>query len=67
MPLNPYRRSPTWEKITQLIAERNRKMEEVRRLYCEVREIDRLVSQLRGDLKPKQQSDQNSDQDRGAA
>jgi hypothetical protein len=67
MPLNPYRRSPTWDKITQLIAERNRKMEEVRRLYCEVREIDRLVSHLRGGLKPKQQSRENSDQGRGAA
>jgi hypothetical protein len=67
MPLNPYRRSPTWEKITQLIAERNRKMEEVRRLYCEVREIDRLVSQLRGGLKHKQHSGQASDQGRGAA
>jgi hypothetical protein len=56
MSLNPYRRSPTWEKISQLIDERNRKMEEVRRLYNEAREIDNLVSQLRAEYKSKESS-----------
>ena len=56
MSLNPYRRSPTWEKISQLIDERNRKMEEVRRLYNEAREIDNLVSQLRAEFKHKEGS-----------
>jgi hypothetical protein len=67
MSLNPYRRSPTWEKITQLIEERNRKMEEVRRLYNEAREIDYLVSQLRAEFKPKQNPSQNPKQNPNAA
>jgi hypothetical protein len=52
MAVNPYRRSPTWDKITRLIEDRNKKMEEVRRLYVEVREIDRLISQLRAQFAP---------------
>jgi hypothetical protein len=56
MSLNPYRRSATWDKISQLIDERNRKMEEVRRLYNEAREIDTLVSQLRAEYKTKENS-----------
>jgi uncharacterized coiled-coil DUF342 family protein len=67
MSLNPYRRSPTWEKITQLIAERNRKMEEVRRLYSDVREIDRLVAELRRYMKAKQYSESESEHGTDAA
>jgi uncharacterized coiled-coil DUF342 family protein len=69
MSLNPYRRSPTWEKITQLIEERNRKMEEVRRLYNEAREIDNLVSQLRAEFKqnPKREVNQGPKQNPRAA